>query len=138
MADYSTLGLGSYNGPSLSKPNPRGRAQYLDPVASYSLTSYHTGYHKAGTAPTSAGKLADNPVALATGLLIKADDANTGQIYIRYDEDASTVTADAGNTTSGFRLNAGQGVLIDIDTPDKVWLIASGAGQDYVAIGVHG
>jgi hypothetical protein len=107
-------------------------------MATYSLSAFAIGYHKAGEAPTSATRLADNTYPLALGLLIKADDDNTGSIYVRCDPDASELTADSGASTSGFRLLKGQSVNLPINDPFKVWIIASAASQDYVAIGAKG
>jgi hypothetical protein len=125
-----------YQQPTLSPPNPKGLAHPTPPIAHYRLTSFPEGYHLAGTAPTSAQQLTAEPQRLATGIIIKADNDNSGQIYLRFDSAASTVTADAGASTSGWRLNAGEALQVDIDSPHKVWLIASGASQDYVACGV--
>jgi len=52
---------------------------------------------------------------------VKADDDNTGSVYIGF---SSSVT-----TTDGFRLKAGQGIDIAIDDLNKVWVVADADGQ---------
>lgn len=64
---------------------------------------------------------------------LKADDDNTGNIYIGFDDKVSP--------TTGFRLKAGQGIDIAIDYLSKIWVVADADGQKlyvlYVSTGVE-
>ncbi len=74
---------------------------------------------------TSAVQLTAAIAHLGKGVQIKADAANSGTVYVG----GSTVTADAADATDGFPLSAGEGLLVPVDDPSKVYLIGSAAGQ---------
>lgn len=52
---------------------------------------------------------------------IKADDDNTGNIYVGF---SSTVSS-----SNGFRLKAGQGIEIMINNLNKIWVVADEDNQ---------
>jgi len=92
-------------------------------------TQMNTGQ---GTVGTSAVQLSDESVfsynkSLSTfgkaikSVTIKADDDNAGNVYV--------IVTSGGTTSTGFRLIAGQGVDISVDSLDDVWLIADSANQ---------
>lgn len=84
---------------------------------------------EAGAAPTTAGNLGGH--AATKGVIIKADDDNTNSVYVG---ESSSITADSGNSTSGFRLKAGQSIKLSVNNANLVYIIASTTGQNYVAI----
>jgi len=54
------------------------------------------------------------------GITVKADDDNTGNIFI----------GDSGvSTTTGFRLKAGQGITVELNNPSALYAIADAADQ---------
>lgn len=59
------------------------------------------------------------------GVIIKADDDNSGDVYIGN----SDVTAGGADATDGFRLTAGDGMFIEVDDANMVYAIGSAAGQ---------
>lgn len=64
--------------------------------------------------------------ALDKGVDVKADDDNTGVVYVGA---LSTITAGSADATDGFRLNPGQSVFLAIDDISKVYVIGSTTGQ---------
>lgn len=60
------------------------------------------------------------------GVLVKAADDNTGKAYVGR---SSGVTAGTVDATDGIELGAGDAVLIEVDSTDKIWVIGSAAGQ---------
>ena len=86
----------------------------------------------AGVIGASVAQLGAN--ALSWGCAIKADDDNTGSIYLGF---ANDITANAGVSTSGARMKAGQSIGdLRVSNTNLIWLIGSAAGQNYVLIGV--
>lgn len=77
------------------------------------------------TVGTSASQLASN--AAKSGFTLKADDDNTGNIYLG----TSGVTA----ANALFRLKAGQAVFVSIDNANRLYAIASAASQKLYVIG---
>ncbi|MHC1624453.1 MAG: hypothetical protein ACXQS2_00350 [Methermicoccaceae archaeon] len=73
------------------------------------------------TVGTTAVRLTSEPTPAKKGVVIKADDDNTGSVYIGKDNTVST--------TIGFRLGAGQGITIEVDNASKIWLIADADNQ---------
>ena len=73
------------------------------------------------TVGTTAVQLTSESIPTERGVLIKADDDNTGNVYIGKDNTVST--------TTGFRLNAGQGITIEVDDASKIWLVADAGSQ---------
>jgi hypothetical protein len=63
---------------------------------------------------------------LTRGVQLRAGSGNTGVVYVG---SSSGVTADVADATDGFPLSPGDGVLIKVDDANKVFLIASAAGQ---------
>jgi len=77
---------------------------------------------------TSAVQLQSSSFSLKMGgVVVKADDGNGGNIYVG----KSDVT-----TSTGFRLKAGQGVVFEVDNINKVYVIASLAGQKVHYLGI--
>lgn len=91
------------------------------------VSSFTTGGGAAATG--TATQIASGASSTATkGVLIKADDDNTGSIYIGHD---NTVTANAGASTSGTRLKAGQSLFVPVNNRNLLWLIGSAASQNF-------
>lgn len=69
---------------------------------------------------SSAVQLTTTSTPCKFGIIVKADDSNTGNIYVG----GSGVT-----TSSGFKLQAGQGISFEIDDASKVYVIADADNQ---------
>ena len=72
--------------------------------------------------------LQGNANTLTSGITLKADDGNSGVIYIGL---ASTVTT----TNAFYRLNAGQALFLAVNNENKLWFIASAAAQTLYLLG---
>ena len=88
-----------------------------------------SGGQKVITTAGSEGQLASSTSCL--GVLITAKPANTGNVYLGWD---NTVSSTAG--TYGKLLAAGEDVWLPVDDPSKVWLDVSvnGEGVDFFII----
>ena len=95
----------------------RGVIDY-DKIKEATVTSFESGQTTLGT---TAVQLTSTSILTKKGVLIKADDDNTGSVYIGKDDTVST--------TTGFRLSAGQGIAIEVDDASKIWLIADADNQ---------
>lgn len=86
-----------------------------------------SGTYGGKTVGASAVQLiaASNPAT--KGVLVKADDSNTGSVYVGL---SSSVTADAGGANSGVRLAAGSSLLVPVLNANLIYLIASAASQN--------
>ena len=94
------------------------------PTVSYTQPSFVHGQKTVGT---SAVQLQTASYSLAFGAVVKADDNNTGNIYV----------GEEGVTTStGFRLAFGQGVKVEINNINKIYVIASAASQKVHYLGM--
>ena len=83
--------------------------------------------HGQQTVGTSAVQLTSTAHIVVFGVLVKADNGNTGNVYVGW----------KGVTTStGFRLSAGEGIFIEVDNPTKVYLIADADNQKVYWVGV--
>jgi hypothetical protein len=60
------------------------------------------------------------------GILVKADSANTVDLYVG---DADTITADAADATDGWPLAPGEAVLIPIDNLNKIYAVTGGTSS---------
>jgi len=69
---------------------------------------------------TSAVQLTTSATPCKFGVVVKADDDNSGNVYVG----GSGVT-----TSNGFRLGAGQGISLEIDDASKIYVIADSSGQ---------
>lgn len=96
-------------------------------VSSDVVASFTAGGGVAATG-TAARILAAASAPSKKGVLIKADDDNTGSIYLGH---ASTTTADAGGAASGTRLKAGQSLFVPVSNRNLIYLIGSAASQNY-------
>lgn len=72
------------------------------------------------TVGTSVTRLSNSSVHCRV-VIIKADDDNSGNVYVGFDENVTTST--------GFRLKAGQGVELVINNLNKIYLIADSDDQ---------
>ena len=73
---------------------------------------------------TEAQRLTTDNIVPSYGIQIKALAANTGKVYVGYDNDVVT--------TTGYELSAGQEVFIslaEVQDAYNVWIIASAASQ---------
>lgn len=75
---------------------------------------------------TTAVQMKASSVPANNGVMVKADSANSGKVYVG---SSSGVTNGSSDTTDGFQLSAGDGVVITIDNANDIWLIGSAAGQ---------
>ena len=74
---------------------------------------------------TTAEQLTAVSMPAVNGVLVKAANGNTGVIYCGN----SDVTANSVDATDGFELAAGESVFIEIDDPNKIYVIASVVNQ---------
>jgi len=95
----------------------RGAIDY-DKIKEVVVTSFESGQTTVGT---TAVRLTSESTPAKKGVVIKADDDNTGNVYIGKDNTVST--------TKGFRLGAGQGITIEVDDASKIWLVADADSQ---------
>ena len=79
------------------------------------------------TVGTTAVQLTSTSTPLNFGIVVKADSANTGKIYVG----DSSVT-----TTNGYVLEAGEGISFEIDDVSKVYVVADTDNQKVYWIGV--
>lgn len=75
---------------------------------------------------TSAVPLTSVDVHLAKGVQLKADEANTGTVFVG----GAGVTAGTTPATDGFPLAPGDGLFVPIDRASKLRLIATAASQN--------
>ncbi len=87
---------------------------HIVPGIGTQLATPSTGNTKQYTVGTTSIKLDNISTKTVT---IKADDDNSGNVYICINKDPCT-------TDTGFRLKAGQGISIDIDNLSKITTIA--------------
>lgn len=79
----------------------------------------------------TALQLSASVAPLRNGVLIKADYANAGIVYVG----SSTVTAAAAAGTDGFPIKAGESVMVEAQSASIVYAIASTTGQKVWFIG---
>ncbi len=108
----TSIGGGGTAGPGL---------QY---VASKTRSSFYYLQTAIGVAATQVTNVYNE---LWFGLVLKADDDNAGSIYIG----DATVT-----TLTGFRLTAGQGMVMEVDSASRIYGIASIPAQKLYYIGI--
>lgn len=84
-----------------------------------------------GTIGQTAGRFTTATTPLVHGVLVQADPANGGTIYVGL---SSSVSATAGNANNGHALAAGKSVTIPCDDLSSVYLIASAASQNYTVV----
>jgi len=82
---------------------------------------------------TTAVQLTTTRGRFRRGVLIKAANGNSGTIYVGT---SSSVTADSADATDGFELAAGGSVVVEVQDPSNVFVIASEAGQKVFWTGV--
>ncbi len=73
-----------------------------------------------------AEQLTTASVPCRMGVLVKADDENTGSLFLG---NSSAVTAGTVEATDGFRLQPGDAVFLPVASVGAVWVIGSAAGQ---------
>ena len=81
---------------------------------------------------TSAVQITATDIKCVFGVLVKAAAGNTGIVYVG----PLGVTAGTADATDGVELSAGDGFLIEIDNANKVYVIASAAGQKIFFVAV--
>jgi len=90
---------------------------------SQSLTppiTFQTGQATVATAGTRV-QLSASSILVDRGVVVKALDGNSGKIYVGN----SGVTA-----SNGFELGAGQGITVDTDNLNDIWIDSSVNGDD--------
>ena len=75
---------------------------------------------------TGAEQLIATSHVAKEGVLLKADAANAGIIYVG---SSSAVTAGSAAATDGFPLSAGDGLVLGVSNANKVYAVASEANQ---------
>lgn len=83
--------------------------------------------HGQTTVGTTAVQVSSTSFGLQFGLVVKADDDNSGTVYVG-DSDVTT--------NDGFRLEAGQALTMEVDNVIRVYCIAGAAGQTIHYFGV--
>lgn len=73
-------------------------------------------------------KLASSPFKIRRAI-IKADDSNTGTIFIEFDGSSIATGGGRVSVDTGFALYGGQGVVIDIDDLSKIIVYADRLNQ---------
>lgn len=76
----------------------------------------------------SAAQLPD--VAVAGVVRLKAQQGNSGNIYIGLTSGVTKPTDSTNDTTTGYELDAGQEVEMVVDNLNELWLICDNAGDD--------
>jgi len=96
--------------------------------ASYKSTRVQTEFRNGAKSAVGAVavQMTDNSTGTENGVLIKAASTNDGLVYVG---DNNGVTAGDTDATDGFELTARESIVVPIDKPSKIWLIASAAGQ---------
>jgi len=74
---------------------------------------------------TTAEQLTTTSIPCKVGILIRADHANTGDIYIGN----SDVTAGTEGATDGMQLKAGDAVFLEISNANLIYVIGSAINQ---------
>ncbi len=97
-------------------------------TSGYARTATRYMYHGQITVGTSAQQITSSDIRLMRGLLIKADNDNSGNVYVG---NSSSVT-----TSNGFRLAAGEGIEVEIDNANKIYVIADASNQKIHVVGV--
>lgn len=90
------------------------------------LGSQKTWLHGAKSSiGATAIQLSSDTTVLSKGVLLKADNANSGTIYVG----TEVVTAGTNDATDGMPLMAGDGHFLEADQLARVYVIASAPGQ---------
>lgn len=84
---------------------------------------FHHGRN--GDVDTVAEVLTTQRPRLSRGVQLKAANSNTAVIFVGN----SDVTAGTQESTDGFPLEPGEALFLPVDSPHKVYLIASAANQ---------
>lgn len=82
---------------------------------------------------TSAVQLTTTSSSARNGVLVKAGADNAGRVY---PGTSPNVTADSNDDTDGFELTKDGSVIIEVDDPSKIFLIASEPDQKVFWIGL--
>lgn len=75
---------------------------------------------------TTAVQLTTSSITCGKGVVVKADASNSGFVYVG---SSSSVTAGSADATDGFQIAAKEGVVVEVDNPNKIYVIGSAAGQ---------
>ena len=86
-------------------------------------TAFHGSKSSIGA---TAVQLTTVDTPIQKGVTIKADVANSGTVYVG---NSSDVTADGGDGTTGFALEGGSSLTVELDNLDRIYLIGSASGQ---------
>lgn len=84
--------------------------------------------HGQQTVGTSSIQLTSSSNGAKIGVLVKANDDNTGTVYVGKDANVSS--------SNGFELGAGESVEIEVHDTLAIFLIASAAGQGVTWVAV--
>ena len=128
MADNVTVTTGSYT--AVIGSTDVGSGVQVQHVRQRPATAFITGNKSAIS--TSAVQLLTGSTALVNGIIVKADESNSGTVWVGI----STVTAGTTDATDGYKLTAGESVGFQIDNANKVYVIGSAASQRVSWLGV--
>lgn len=91
------------------------------------VKTYPEFYYSKIPVSTEIVRVKDDVYPLQQGVAIKADNDNTGSIYVGREDVTSS---------DGFRLEAGEAIMIEIDDLSKVYVVGSASGQNFYWMGV--
>jgi hypothetical protein len=89
------------------------------------LVNYDFEHGRKSSISTTAVQLTSVDFTCRRGVLVKAAAGNSGKVYVG----KSDATNDSADATDGFELSAGESVVIEVDKPNKVYVIGSAASQ---------
>jgi uncharacterized protein YuzE len=89
-----------------------------------SVAEFKTGHGVIGTTAAAAGPA----FPCVKGVKIKADLTNSDNVYVGHDDKVTT--------SSGFMLDAGEEVFIEVDSLGKVFVIGGAAAQGYSYVAI--
>ena len=88
--------------------------------------------HGSRTVGTTAVRLTNSVIKPKNGVQIYASDNNAGTVYVGIGSD---ITANGGDETTGYPLQADQAVLVPCRVAKEVYVIADQASQQVFWIG---
>lgn len=90
-----------------------------------SSSSSSFGHGMNSDVDATAEQLTTTSITAAHGVLVKAHRNNTGIVYVGN----SDVTAETAAATDGLPLEAGETLFVEVNNPNKLYVIASAANQ---------
>ena len=100
-------------------------------TSSATQTTFTTGAKS--SIGTTAVQMTTSSVPVSFGVLVKAATANSGRVYVGSSDAVTNGSADA---TDGFELKSGEGILLEVDNANRLYVIASASGQKVFWVGI--